>query len=288
VDNGSTDGSVEMVEAEFPEARLIKNDGNVGFSRANNQAIRASTTRYVLLLNNDTIVLPGCLQTLLDCAESLPEAGIFGPKLLNVDGSCQLGYHRRLPRFWDCLATLFGIERVWPHNPVTVRALLVRELTEEWQTGSHPIEEIAGCAVLLRRLALEDVGSFDESCGTWFQDDDLCERTSKAGWKIRYVPQARVVHHGGASIMRLSPLSRVSSYVSGILYYFHKHKSASQFVMIKCAILFALPLRFLVACVLARLGTRTRFTQSPMAYLRVLLAVLTGRIIVAADQGWGL
>ncbi len=190
VDNASTDGSADMVRERFPWARLIENCENVGFARANNQALRQATGRYVLLLNSDTAVQPGALETLVRFMDGNARAGACGARLLNSDGSLQPACHPMLTpgrEFWR----LSFLDRVWPHASYPVH---------RWDTATpRRVEVIKGACLLLRREALEQVGALDEAYFMYTEEVDLCYRLAQAGWEVWYVPAAVVTHHGEGS-----------------------------------------------------------------------------------------
>ncbi|MBI4212694.1 MAG: glycosyltransferase [Chloroflexi bacterium] len=180
VDNGSTDGSAELVESQFPGVRLIRNDRNLGFAAANNQAIRATDTPYVATLNNDTLPEPGWLAALVSTAESDPSLGAVASKMVFAGGldtinSCGIALDRA-GIAWD----LFG---GWPAAAV-----------------DRPREVFGACAgaALYRRAMLDDVGLFEASFFAYLEDVDLAWRARLRGWKARLAPQAVVAHvHSG-------------------------------------------------------------------------------------------
>jgi len=284
VDNGSSDGSPAMVRSLFPEARLISNSGNAGFSTANNQAIRVARGRYVLVLNNDTVLLPGCLRVLLAFMDAHPEVGAAGPKLLNRDGSTQLGYHRRLPTIADTCVALFWIPHIWPGNPVTRHAIMMDEVTDP-ATASMAIEQVGGCAMFLRREAMESVGLFDEAFYRWFEDVDLCERLRTAGWSMVYVPGAQIVHYGGAYFQRMEFSERAEMQVAALLRYFRKHRGRGSYNLVKSVTLIALTIRLAFVTALA-FGPvrhlRHRWRGVPLRYLRTIKCLLLGDFPEAA------
>lgn len=277
VDNASQDGSPEMVAQKFPQVRLIRNRDNAPFSTANNQAIAASSGRYVFILNNDTVLHPGCLGELVRYMDAHPEVGVAGPKLLDRDGSIQLGYHRRLPRLPDTLLAVLWLYQVWPSNPVTRRALLADELLDDQQQEPWPIEQVGGCAMLLRRATLQGVGVFDENFNFWYEDVDLCERISKSQWKIRYVPKSRVVHYGGASFGAKEHGDKMIWQTTALLEFYRKHRGRLQYSIVKLATLASLAMRLPLAMALAwgpKAVRREQWRNAPTAYLRALRTTL--------------
>lgn len=191
VDNGSQDGSPSMISREFPWVRLMRNSENQGFARANNQAIGASSGRYALLLNADTETLAGAISNLVEFADQHADAGAVGCQLLNTDGSLQ-------PSGRD-LPTVGSVWRELVPLPAAIRRR-TRSLTElRDYSKACRVEEVSGAAVLIRRAAMDQVGSLDEDFFFLGEDIDFCWRLKEAGWSVYYLPSARVVHHWGGS-----------------------------------------------------------------------------------------
>lgn len=172
VDNASRDGSAEMVAREFPQVRLIRNRDNVGFAAASNQGARASCGRYVLLLNSDTEVLDGALDRLVAFADAHPEAGVVGCAHLTPDGRVANSFARGY------------------YFPQPSRSDRVERLVRGW---------VSGACMMLRRSACEAVGWLHEAFFFGCEDVEICWRMNKSGWQVYHVPQARIIHHGGAS-----------------------------------------------------------------------------------------
>jgi len=196
VDNASSDGSAQMVRERFPWVRLIESEENVGFARANNQAILASKGEYVLLLNSDTQVLPNSLAALLGCAADHPTAGIIGGKLLNPDGSFQAGGND-FSTFWSELLLLTGMAR-WFYSPY-----FPSYPPQESNTTRH-CDWVGGACLLARRVAIETVGLLDERYFMYVEEVDWCYRMHQAGWEVLYCAEAPIIHYGGRSAERHS------------------------------------------------------------------------------------
>lgn len=210
VDNASTDGSPAMVRESFPRVHLIENRENVGFARANNQAIRQSQGRYILLLNSDTELYAGALENMMQFMEEHPEAGGCGPQLLNPDGTLQRSCHPMLTpgrEFWR----LVLLDQLWP------RATYVQE---SWELEApRRVEVIKGACLLLRRAALEQVGGLDEQYFMYSEEVDLCYRLAQAKWDLWWVPQARVKHIGEASSNQVPEAMYLQLYRSKVRFY---------------------------------------------------------------------
>jgi GT2 family glycosyltransferase len=202
-----------MVREKFPQVHLIENRENVGFARANNQAIRQCTGKHMLLLNPDTLVAPGALQTLVDFLDTHPEAGAAGPRILNADGSLQISSQPQ-PTLSRELWRLFHLDRLSPYAeyPLT-----------KWETNqAQEVDTLKGACLLLRREALDQVGFLDEEYFMYSEEVDLCYRFQRAGWHLFWVPQADVVHFGGQSTQQL-PGEMFLNLYHGKIKYFRKH-----------------------------------------------------------------
>jgi GT2 family glycosyltransferase len=217
VDNGSTDGSIEMVRQEFPTVRLIANSDNRGFPAANNQGIAVARGRYVLLLNPDTEVTGDALATLLAFADANPDVGIVGPQLLYPDGRVQSS-RRRFPT----LTTAF-FESTWlqPYAP--------RRLLERYYISDRPdnliqdVDWLCGAALMARSRAIAQVGPMDEGFFMYSEELDWCRRFKEAGWRVVYLPTARVVHYEGRSSAQVLPARHIHFQTSKVRYFRKYH-----------------------------------------------------------------
>jgi len=174
VDNASGDGSAEMVAAEFPGVTLRANTDNLGFSKANNQAIAESRSRYVFLLNSD--------------------AAILGPKVLNPDGSLQFSC-RRFPSLGAGFFRNTYLGRLFPNNSFARDYLM----TNFDHASDLAVDWVSGCAMLLRRTAIDQIGALDERFYMYCEDVDICQRVWDANLEVVYVPEAVVSHAIGRS-----------------------------------------------------------------------------------------
>lgn len=195
VDNASSDGSQAMLSKNHPVVKLIANPKNLGFAAACNIGIKASSGKYPVLLNPDTLVEPGCLQALFGFMESEPKAGIAGPKVFNSDQSLQ-PTTRAIPGYGNILfARKSPITALWPGNPGASRYML-RGLPDD---KPSQVPSLAGVCLILRREMLEQTGLLDERYFMYLEDIDLCLTASQKGWQAFYVPQAQLMHHWGKS-----------------------------------------------------------------------------------------
>jgi len=226
VDNASTDETAEMVEYEFPQVKLLVNPQNFGYTKANNIGIKHSRSKYIFLLNPDTVVHQGALQALIECAESHPEAGIIGAKLLNSDGSVQ----RSARSFPDIGAGLFRntfLGRLFPNNPFVRRYLLTDFSYDE----VREVDWVSGAAMLVRRDLIEQIGGLDERFWAYCEDVDLCWRAWQAGYKVLFCPNALITHKvGRSSDQRLVP-SLIQHHKSMWLFYLKNYRHRYPLVL---------------------------------------------------------
>ncbi len=215
VDNNSSDGSVEMVRRDFPAVRLILNSENVGFARANNQAIARCRGRHLLLLNSDTRVLSGSVDRVVRFMDEHPRAGVAGVRLLNPDGSFQAGYtpFPTLGQEFLILSTL-GRRVCRPTFPSYGPQV-------EW--GPQRVAGyLEGAFLLARRQAADQVGGLDERIFMYAEDVDWCYRFHRAGWEVWYLPAAPIIHYGGQSSRQRRAQMEAQLYGSRV-YFFRKH-----------------------------------------------------------------
>jgi hypothetical protein len=217
VDNGSSDGSVEMVRDEFPSVRLIANQDNRGFSAANNQGISAAAGRYVLLLNPDTEIVDDALAKLVAFADEHPRVGMVGPQLLNPDGSVQSS-RRRCPN----LAIAF-LESTWL-EPYAPRGVLDwYYILDRPDDQIQDVDWITGAAMLAHREGIEEVGLLDEGFFMYSEELDWCRRFREAGWGVVYLPTAQIVHHVGKSSEQVVAARHIHFQTSKVRYFRKYH-----------------------------------------------------------------
>lgn len=213
VDNNSSDGSPQMVAEEYPSVDLTVNATNAGFAAANNQALARATARYVLLLNPDTEAEPGSLRTMVEFLDAHPEAGACGPMLLNTDGSLQKS-GARFPTLWSEFAGHAGIWRLAPrwHD------LKLRWGRDDF-THVAEVDHVSGACLMVRSDVMARVGPLDERFFMFYEEVEWCLRIKRAGWKVYYVPDARVTHHWMGSVRHASKAMTAQLFRSQLLYH---------------------------------------------------------------------
>ena len=218
VDNNSIDGSVEMVRERFPEVQLIANEDNVGFSTANNQAIRIARGRHLLILNPDTIVQEDTLTTLVHFMDAHPKAGAVGCKILNPDGTFAPESRRSFPTPAVAFYRMTGLSKLFPKSETFGRYNL-SYLSPDTATE---VDALSGSCMVVRKEAIESAGMFDEDFFMYGEDLDWCYRIQEAGWKIHYTPATQIIHYKGESTKK-GELRYVLLFYGAMLRFAEKH-----------------------------------------------------------------
>jgi len=210
VDNNSSDGSQEFITQNYPQVKLILNEENVGFAKANNRGFRESKGEFLLFLNTDTVIQPNALSLLLEELRASPRVGAIGPALIRGENAYQVSFGRRVSFASEVFQKFFL-------NPFYIFRL--KNVRRKKEVGW-----LSAACFMIRREVLEDVGLFDENFFLYFEDIDLCYRIRKEGWNLLFFPQVRVFHRGGASTGQDKISSRFE-YRRSQLYFYQKHNS---------------------------------------------------------------
>lgn len=227
VDNASTDGAVDVIRSEFPVITVIANDANVGFARANNQAMQIAKGRYILLLNSDTVVQPDTLNVMVRYMDTHPDVGASGCKVVLPDGSLDRACLRGFPTPEASFYYAFGFSKLFPGNP----RFSQYQLNHLDPDQPHRIDCLVGAFMLVRREAIEQVGMLDEAFFMYGEDVDWCYRIKDAGWGISYYPLTQIIHYKGASSRR-KPVKIVYEFYRAMWVFHRKHyiKKYSWFI----------------------------------------------------------
>ncbi|MGC8865400.1 MAG: glycosyltransferase [Bacteroidales bacterium] len=237
VDNASADGSLRMLREKFPEVKVIANKENVGFARANNQAIRAARGEYILLLNPDTVVEEDTFMLTLTFMDEHPEAGGLGVKMVDGKGRFLRESKRGLPTPGTALYKIIGLASLFPRSPVFARYYM-GHLSDD---DVHEVEILAGAFMLLRKSVLDEIGLLDEDYFMYGEDVDLSYRILMAGYKNYYYPHTRIIHYKGEST-RKSSVNYVFTFYQAMAIFARKHFSAglaSRFIILINLAIFA-------------------------------------------------
>ncbi|MBN1996045.1 glycosyltransferase [candidate division KSB1 bacterium] len=218
VDNASSDSSVEYVRRSFPKVKVIANAENVGFARANNQAIARCSGEFVCLINPDTVVQEDTFSVLLDFFARNSDAGATSCKVLNPDGSLQLACRRSYPTPWVAFTKIIGLARLFPHSRLFGRYNLT--YLDPGQVA--PVDAISGSFMFVRKSVIDSVGMLDESFFMYGEDLDWCFRIKQGGWNIYYVPDTQIIHFKGESSKK-SPFEQRRLFYEAMRLFVKKH-----------------------------------------------------------------
>ncbi len=230
VDNQSTDGSVEMVREKFPAVRLIANEHNVGFARANNQAVEISNGEYILYLNPDTIVAEDCFEKCLEYMDKHPEVGALGPKLIDGKGVFLPESKRGFPSTWVAFCKISGLSSLFKKS----RRFNQYHLGYLPEHETNEVDVLVGCFMFCRKKVIDEVGSFDETYFMYGEDIDLSYQINKSGYKNVYFPETTVIHYKGESTKKGS-LNYVRMFYKAMIIFAQKNfagRSKSLYVFL--------------------------------------------------------
>lgn len=225
VDNASRDNSTAMVRKEFPEITLLVNEQNLGFSAGNNRGIPYCSGEFILLLNSDTLVLPGTLERMVAFARENHDAGILGCKLIRPNGELDWACRRGFPTPMVALFKLLGFHRVFPRSRLFGRY----NMTYLDPHRTYEVDSVVGAFMMIRRTVLDTVKGLDEDFFMYGEDLDLCFRAKEAGYRVFYVGQNQVIHIKGASSRKES--FRMNYHFHRAMILFHRKHFCSRYPM---------------------------------------------------------
>ncbi|MGH2538682.1 MAG: glycosyltransferase family 2 protein [Candidatus Promineifilaceae bacterium] len=230
VDNASADGSVAMLEAEFPQVELVANTANVGYPAANNQGLRhlgaAGRPRHYLLLNPDTEVPPAGLSRLVAYLDARPTIGVLGPRVALADGSLDLACRRGFPTPETSFYRMIGLSRLFPRSARFGRYNMT--FLDEFETAE--VDSVVGACMLVRGAAVDKVGLLDERFWMYGEDLDWAKRIKDAGWKVVYYPEVTVRHVKGAS-SRQNDRAQTEFHRAMLIFYYKHYRPATGWLL---------------------------------------------------------
>jgi N-acetylglucosaminyl-diphospho-decaprenol L-rhamnosyltransferase len=274
IDNASRDGSVAILRAGYPTTELVQNATNVGFARANNQALKLIRGRYVLLLNTDAFVSSDTLPKTVAFMDAHPKCGVLGVKLVGQDGSLQPSC-RYFPTPWNVFLVSTDLKHLFPGTR------LVDDMS--WDHASvRACDWVPGCYYLVRREVIERVGLFDPRYFLYYEEVDHCRAVRDDGWVVMYYPFTQVMHIGGESAASEAALTKDGRQISTLqieseLLYFRKHHGVTG---LWAAVILAMLGDVIIACkgLVRRLDVRRAVAamRHSWAVLKVLIATRLG------------
>jgi GT2 family glycosyltransferase len=213
VDNASRDGSVEMVRKKFQEVKIVQNEKNEGFIKANNQAIEIANGKYVLLLNSDTVVLDNAIAKTVKFADAHPETAVVGCKVLNADGTLQRNCFM-YPSVLNMFLSATYLYKIFPGSRFFGR----QEMTWWNFNDVREVETVCGCFSLVRKEAIKQVGLMDYTYFVYGDDTDWCYRFKKHGWKIMFTPDPEIIHFRGQTTKQMTREFRLQLSGSNLIF----------------------------------------------------------------------
>jgi GT2 family glycosyltransferase len=251
VDNKSIDGSPDIVRESFPWVQLVRNNENLGYSKANNQGIKQARGEFILFLNPDTQIFPGSINLILEEMKTSPSVGAVGPLLVSEKNRYQVSFGRKInfasEFLQKCILNLYYRRRL-------------KNMQQKYEVGW-----LSGACLLTSRGVLEEAGFFDEKFFLYFEDIDLCRRIQQTGRRVIFFPQAKVLHFGGAATSVRS-LSSLYYYRQSQLYFYRKHTSKVSIFFLRAYL--GINFVFLFISGIFRGGDVRRFTWSFFRLLR--------------------
>ncbi len=234
-DNASNDGSVDFLREKFPQIKLIANQKNLGFSKANNQGLSIAKGKYLLLLNPDTLIREDTFEKMIEFFDTTPQAGMAGCKILNPDGSLQLACRRSFPGPWTSFCKVSGLSSLFPGSRIFARY----NLTYLDENKTYEVDAISGSFMMLRKETYDKVGGLDEEFFMYGEDLDFCYRVQKSGYKVFYVHNTQIIHYKGESTKR-SSIDETKVFYDAMHLFVKKHLSSSFIVevILRSAIVF--------------------------------------------------
>ncbi len=261
VDNGSTDGSSAAIREKYQEVVVIENQENLGFARGNNRGIRESSGDPVILLNSDTVLMPGFFSAVEEEYNRGGQVGILAPRLLNADGSLQVSAYHHFP---DPLVEIFGytsIGRIASRLLPWVDYPLKYAMTAEEHEKRREVSHVKGACLIINRKLLDEIDGFDENYFLYREETDLCKRAKDRGWKIIYEPGIFVYHHHKASSQAFSDRGLTHRLRSHYLYLEKHHSWISRVVAYLLFMIYSVVM--IVSMTIARaLGSRQAASRS--------------------------
>ena len=279
VDNGSKDGSIEMVQSEFPEVQLIATGENLGFGRAHNRAMALGTGRHFIVLNPDTVVEPDTFRQLVAFMDATPDAGACGPTIKDATGAFAHSGHHDFSLV-SMAANAFNLRAVLPSDA------FLRRHFGRWlgrvHSAYHPhdtlrvVDWIDGACLVVRREVYERIGGFDEKIFLNAEDWEWCYRIRLAGWHVYHVPGVALLHLMHQSKDQFYVPSFVAHY-RAMIYVFRKHYSYPSYVALRVILFAGFSWRLLLATIEKVLPVRKRPAREAEAYLAVMADALRYR-----------
>lgn len=219
VDNGTWDEGMDRLEHEWPQVKFVRLPENLGFAGGNNAGFRVASGKYYLLLNPDAEVAPDAVQKLIDTAAADPKIGMAGPKIFYPDGSLQMRYlPKRMPTLASFFFELFYLDKLFAKHPV-INGYYGGDFDVDRE---QDLGQLCGACLLIKREVIDRIGGIDEKLFLYFDEADWCRRAAAAGYRVRYIPSASIIHHEAQSA-GLDKRRSIALWHNSQLYLMQKH-----------------------------------------------------------------
>ncbi len=268
VDNASSDGSYQMIEREFPQVRLLRNEENLGFAQANNQALKRSQGRYILLLNPDTIVLERAFAKMVEFMDGNPKVGALGPRILNEDRSLQFSCYS-FPTISTFLFHITHLDTLFPKN-----RLMGKYRMSYWDHNDiREVDWVTGACLMVRQEVIQRIGLLDEDYFMFSEDLDWCYRIKRLGWKVYYLPKAEVIHLRSQATQRDRERMETATHITRLLF-FSKHYDVLRVSAIKCLLILEILIKTPLLIIFSLFPTKRKSLRSKINRYKNLLKLI--------------
>lgn len=240
-DNGSKDGSIEMIKECFKEVKLIENNANIGFAKANNIAIKQSTGRYVLILNSDTVIKEHCLQKCIAYMDKHKDIGTLGCKLLLTDGNLDRACKRGYPTPEASLYYMLKLHKLFPQSK-KFGAYQLNYLSDD---EINEVDSLVGAFMIVSKEVCDKVGLLDETFFMYGEDIDWCYRIKEAGFKVVYYPKAFIIHHKRASSKK-KRIKTIYEFHRAMYIFYNKHYKKKYNILVTGAVYLGIALKLIL------------------------------------------
>ncbi len=263
VDNASNDNTVDMVRKEFPDVKIIENEVNQGFIKANNQGIEIAQSRYVLLLNSDTVVLDNAIAEIVSFADKHPQAAVVGCKVLNPDYTLQ-----RNCFMYPSVLNIF-LAATYLYKLFQRSKFFGRERMTWWDFDDvREVETVCGSCALVRKEAIDQVGLMDERYFVYGDDPDWCYRFKKNGWKILFTPNSKIIHYVGQTTKQMPREFILQGWGSKLIFMkLHRNKLTFPLGCMLAALFFFLRVPYWIAMAIRDKNERGNSIRTVATYL---------------------
>lgn len=219
IDNNSSDDSVKMMKNHFQDYKIIKNKRNEGYTKALNQGLIKARGEYLVILNPDTILQKYSITKLIKSFKRNDKIGIVGPKVINSDGSFQKSCRRGLAEPKAVFSYFLGLSELFPNN----KLFTGYQLNHLDENEENEVYGVSGSCMVIKKDVINDIGQFDEKYFAYQEDSDFCLTAINAGWKVLYVPSAKVFHRGGYGGSGSVPMRAIFEWHKSYYIYYVKH-----------------------------------------------------------------